>query len=426
MNRERSSSTARIVGLAAVSWMTLVAVATAQQTEVRWGQWKGTEVGADFMAEVEAAFEADHPEIDLVIIDSPFQGFHDRAIVLHQAGQLPDVLMAQVDWVAEFADLEILAPLDDFIAGEPAEFMGNIPETFHTKWRGHQYYLPVESGAVAMFYNKDIFEAAGIEGPPTTWDEFAETARAVTDPGSMVFAVTGTLASEPPTNMTYEIYPLILQAGGTIIDTETNQAAFNSEAGVKALEWYVERINGDNISMPGVLSNGEREKRANFSTGNVAMMFEGPWGIAIQRQLNPDLNYGIAPLPEGETSGTLVRGSLNTMTTQAENPEAAWTFMKWLSGPKGNEIWAKGTGAFPARTDVSSQEWFKERELFQAFVTQMERPNAVSPFLVMPNAVQMNKIVTTEVQHVIQGTKSAQEALDAAAEQWNEIFAAAN
>jgi multiple sugar transport system substrate-binding protein len=232
VNQKHPSPMPRIMALAAVSWLALSAAAAAQQTEVRWGQWKGTEVGVDFMAEVEAAFEADHPEIDLVIIDSPFQGFHDRAIVLHQAGQLPDVLMAQVDWVAEFADLEILAPLDDFIAAEPAEFMGNIPDTFHTRWRGHQYYLPVESGAVAMFYNKDIFEAAGVEGPPTTWDEFAETARQVTDPAAMVFATTGTLASEPPTNMTYEIYPLILQAGGTIIDTETNQAAFNSEAGV--------------------------------------------------------------------------------------------------------------------------------------------------------------------------------------------------
>ena len=425
MNQKRSSSMLKIGGLVAVSWLALVTTAEAQKAEVRWGQWKGTEVGVEFMTAVEEAFEAAHPEIDLVISDSPFQGFHDRAIVLHQAGQLPDVLMAQVDWVAEFADLEIIAPLDDHIAGEPEEFMGGIPETFHTKWRGNQYYLPVESGAVAMFYNKDIFERAGIDSPPTTWDEFAETARAVTDPANMIFATTGTLASEPPTNMTYDIYPLILQAGGTIIDTDTNQAAFNSEAGVKAIEWYVERINVDNISMPGILSNGEREKRANFATGNVAMMFEGPWGIAIQRQLNPDLNYGIAPLPEGETTGTLVRGSLNTMTTQAQDPEAAWTFMKWLSGTAGNEMWSKGTGAFPARTDVSDQEWFKEKELFQAFVTQMEQPNAVSPFLVMPNAVQMNKIVTTEVQHVVQGDKSAKEALDAAAAQWNEIFAAA-
>jgi ABC-type glycerol-3-phosphate transport system substrate-binding protein len=63
-------------------------------------------------------------------------------------------------------------------------------------------------------------------------------------------------------------------------------------------------------------------------------------------------------------------------------------------------MWAKGTGGFPARTDVSSQDWFKERKLFQAFVTQMSLDNAQSPFLVMPNAVQMNKIMTTEVQNV--------------------------
>ena len=155
------------------------------------------------------------------------------------------------------------------------------------------------------------------------------------------------------------------------------------------------------------------------------MMFEGPWGIAIQKQLNPNLNYNIAPLPKGKQYGTLVRGSLNTVSAQAKDKEAAWTFMRWLSGPKGIEMWSKGTGAFPARTDVASQDWFKEKELFQAFVTQMGRENAVSPFLVMPNAVQMNKIMTTEIQNVIQGTKSAQQALDDAAKQWNEIFAAA-
>jgi multiple sugar transport system substrate-binding protein len=88
-------------------------------------------------------------------------------------------------------------------------------------------------------------------------------------------------------------------------------------------------------------------------------------------------------------------------------------------------MWSKGTGAFPARTDVSSQEWFKERKLFQAFVTQMGLPNAESPFLVMPNAVQMNKIMTTEIQNVVQGKKNAKQALDDAAAEWNKILAAA-
>lgn len=425
MKPHRKSRSLKLLTMTVASVLVLPALAQAQ-TEVRWAQWKGTEVGQEFMAELEAAFEAKHPDIDLVTVDSPFTGFHDRAIVLHQADRLPDVLMIQVDWVAEFADLGMIEPLDDLIAKEPEVFFANIPQTFHQTWRGKQYYLPLESGAVALYYNTDLFDAAGIDGPPATWDEYAESARKLTDPAVLQFAVTGTLQTEPPTNMTYEIYPLLLQAGATIIDPETNRAAFNSPEGVAAVEWYVERINKDKISVPGVLSNGEREKRANFASGNVAMMFEGPWGISIQKQLNPELNYNIAPLPTGVTDGTMVRGSLNTITTQSENKDAAWTFLSWLSGPEGIEMWAKGTGAFPARTDVSSQDWFKERELFQAFVTQMDRPNAQSPFLVMPNAVQMNKIMTTEIQNVVQGTKTAQQGLDDAAAEWNEILAAAN
>jgi multiple sugar transport system substrate-binding protein len=419
------SSMLTLAAMMLASTLGLSLPAAAQQKEVRWGQWKGTEVGAKFMAEVTAAFEKDHPEIKLVAVDSPFTGFHDRAIVQQQAKKLPDVLMIQVDWVAEFADLGLIEPLDERITKEPKEFFDNIPATFHQKWRGKQYYLPVESGAVALFYNTDLFKAAAISGPPKTWNEFAEAARKLTNPEKKQFAVTGTLQGEPPTNMTYEIYPLLLQAGAKIIDGSTNKAVFNSPEGASAIEWYVERINKDKISVPGVLSNGEKEKRANFASGNVAMMFEGPWGIAIQKQLNPNLNYDIAPLPQGKTTGTMVRGSLNALTTQAQDKEAAWTFMRWISGPKGIEMWSKGTGAFPARTDVSSQPWFNERKLFQAFVTQMGSPNAESPFLIMPNAVQMNKIMTTEIQNVVQGKKSAKQALDDAAAEWNKILAAA-
>ncbi len=424
MDLKAGSALLKLAAMALAAMTGLPTPAFAQK-EVRWGQWKGPEVGQTFMAELKAAFEKDHPDIRLTPIDSPFAGFHDRSIVLHQARKLPDVLLVQVDWVAEFADLGMIEPLDARIAKEPKAFFENIPVTFHQKWKGKQYYLPIESGAVALFWNTDLFKAAGLPGPPRTWNEFADYARRLTNPEKRQFAVTGTLQAEPSTNMTYDIYPLLLQNGARIIDGASNKAVFNSPEGVAAIEWYVERMNKDRISVPGVLSNGEREKRANFAAGNVAMMFEGPWGVAIQKQLNPNLSYDIAPLPAGKTTGTMVRGSLNTITTQAQDKEAAWAFMRWLSGPKGVELWAKGTGGFPARTDVSSQGWFKERKLFQAFVTQMALPNAQSPFLAMPNAVQMNKAMTTEVQSVLQGKKSAKQALDAAAAEWNRILASA-
>lgn len=412
---------------AALSLAAALAAGTgaAQAQEVRWSQWKTTEVGDKFMQEVKAAFEKDNPGVKLTLLDSPFQGFRDRTLVQHQAKRLPDVLMVQVDWIAEFADLGMIEPLDGFIAKEPASFFAGIPTTFHQKWKGKQYYLPLETGSVALFYNTKIFKDAGIAGPPKTWDEFAEIARKVTKPEAKIFATTSTLGTEPPTNMTYDIYPLILQAGGRIIDSATNKAVFNSPEGVKAIEWYVDRINKDKVAAPGVLSNGEREKRANFATGNIAMMFEGPWGISIQKQLNPNLQFDIAPLPTNVSNGTMVRGSMNTITAQSTNKEAAWKFLRWISGPTGAAMWSKGTGAFPSRSDVTQQDWFKERKEFAPFAQQVGWTGAQSPFLGMPNAVQMNKIITTEIQNVVQGRKNAKQALDDAAEEWNKIFAAA-
>src|SRR5947208_15979038 len=149
--RQMQGTNIRMFSLAVVTAMALCSMSALAAAEVRWSQWKTTEVGEKFMAEFKAAFEKDNPDITLTLVDSPFTGFHDKAVVLFQAKKLPDVLLVQVDWVAEFADLGMLEPLDNWIAKEPKSFMDNIPATFHQKWRRKQNYLPIESGSVALF-----------------------------------------------------------------------------------------------------------------------------------------------------------------------------------------------------------------------------------------------------------------------------------
>jgi ABC-type glycerol-3-phosphate transport system substrate-binding protein len=111
------------------------------------------------------------------------------------------------------------------------------------------------------------------------------------------------------------------------------------------------------------------------------------------------------------------------MTTQVRNKEAAWKFMRWLHGPVGIEMWSKGSGSFPSRKDVAEQAWFKKEKLFQVFVQQLLLPNAKSPNLGMPNAVELNKALTVEIQNVLQGKKGAKQALDDAAAEWNKVLA---
>ena len=284
------SRVTRILTVLALAVAVVVAFTPAsqagQKAEVRWFQWKTTEVGEKLMNELKAAFEKEHPDITLTLVDNPFQGFHDKALTLFQAQKLADVLMVQVDWVAEYADLGMLEA--DSTPGSPRSprsSWGTSRRPSSRSGRGKQYYLPLHSGCVALYWNTEIFKNAGIAGPPKTWDEYVQIAKKVTNPEKKIFATTATLQIEPPTNMTYDIYPLILQAGGDILDAKANKAAFNSPAGVKAIEWYVDLVNKHKVAVPGVLSNGEKEKRANFATGNIAMMFEGPWGVAIQKQV---------------------------------------------------------------------------------------------------------------------------------------------
>ena len=141
MTRAGRSLHVAVVALVVIVTLAPLAAQAAQKAEVRWLQWKTAEVGEKLMNEIKAAFEKDNPDITLTLLDSPFDGFHDKAITLFQAQKLADVLMIQVDWVAEYADLGMLEPLDPWLAKEPKEYMDNIATPFHQKWQGKQYYL---------------------------------------------------------------------------------------------------------------------------------------------------------------------------------------------------------------------------------------------------------------------------------------------
>ncbi len=169
--------------------------------------------------------------------------------------------------------------------------------------------------------------------------------------------------------MTYDIYPLLLQNGAEADRRElpTAPGCSNSPEGVGAIEWYADRrASRTKISVPGVLSNGEKEKRANFASGNVAMMFEGPWGIAIQKQLNPKLNYDRrAAWSKGKTSGTMVREARSTrLTSQAQDKEAAWTLHEaGCRGPRALSSGSKWHWRLPGpHRCLRSQDWFRGAE----------------------------------------------------------------
>ncbi len=401
-----------------------VSFAAPQKTVVRWMESKGLEVGMPLMNKIKAEFEKENPDVILEIVETPFNGFHDKVVTLAQAKKLPEVILMQGDWVGEFAKSKIIMPIDSLIKKEPADFLDQYFDAFKMKVNDKSYYLPFYGGCVCLFYNPALLKAEGIAAPPKTWDELVEVSKKLTHPEKNQYAFTCTLQTEPPTNMSYDIYPLLLQAGAKIVDKK-NRPIFNSPAGVKAIQFYADLVNKEKISVPGVLSNGEKEKRGNFAAGNVAMMYDGPWGAPIQKGLNPNNNFEITTLPMGATSGTVVRGGfLGISTTTAADKKklnATWRLVKFLSGPLVCEMYTSVSGDLPSNRIAAQRPFAKENKYMQAFIKQMDEPNA-TPIPHLPYQVELNRIMTVEVQNVILGKKTAKQALDAAADQWSELI----
>ncbi|MGG1596453.1 ABC transporter substrate-binding protein [Paenibacillus naphthalenovorans] len=389
------------------------------KTTITWLQWWKTEVGEEPLKQVKEAFEQENPDIELNIEDLPYAQVHDKIITLNLAGSPPDVITIQSPWVIEFAEAGISYPLNDFFNQMPEDYKKGVEGPLWVPWKNNYTGIPFYTGNVAQFYNKKKLEAANVK-PPETWEELLEVSKKLTDPSKKQYALTGNISAEPATTATYEIWPLILQAGGKII--ENNRAAFNTEQGVKALEFYKSLVKQYKVTTPGELSAGEKEKRANFSSENTALMFEGPWGIGIQNKANPGLEFGVAPLPKGVTHGTVVTGSLLGISAKSKQKEAAWKFISFMGGVKGQLIWAKSANYFPHNKEAMKDEFVQNNVMLKVFANQFEAGNAVGVDLYLPLSSDLRKVFMNEVQMFVSDKKSAKQALDDAAAEWNKVF----
>lgn len=392
------------------------------KTVITWLQWWKSDVGEAPLNGLKQAFEAKHPDIVVEIQDMPFAQVHDKLIALHTAGNTPDVLTISSPWVAEFAIAGISEPLDDYFNAMPADFQENAKGPLWTPWQGKRYSIGFFTGNVALFYNKKKLAEAGLQ-PPKTWDDYLKASVALSDPGKNKYAVTGNIGAEPPSTVTYEVWPLILQAGGKLI--ENNKAVFNSDAGVKALEYYKSLIKTHKVATPGELSAGEKEKRANFSSENTAFMLEGPWGISIQRKANPNLDFGVVPLPVDAAAGTIAGGTSVGIAAKSKNKDAAWKFVSFLAGHEAQVMWAKSTNNFPHNKKALQDPFIQDDPMLKVFADQFTI-NPINPDLQMPQSNEMRKLFVTEVQNFLTDKKTARQALDDAAKAWNDIFSRYN
>ena len=260
------------------------------------------------------------------------------------AGQLPAMTVVRAINVGQLAARNVLKPYGpEAMAVLGEDFGSEFPESLWSlgEYKGERYSIPLDVNPLIMFYNKDLFEQAGIEPPgtePWTREQFEDAV-------AKLEAINVTPVSLGTAFQAAALWQaLIQQYGGSLTDEAGTKATYNSEAGVKALEKIKELR--DKYT-PDVSGTGDPEVNV-FKQGNVGMTFHGPWWISDLAKLD---FVGFAPLPTiGDQPATWGGSHQLALTTDdATTQAAAAVWIKWLS--ENSAQWAKA-GQVPARTSA--------------------------------------------------------------------------
>jgi multiple sugar transport system substrate-binding protein len=388
----------------------------SEPVTITFSSWVGNEPTIKKMAK---EFTKEHPNITVKFQNVPAEQSSQKLTAQIAGGNPPDSAFVDASTVAGFASRNALVNLDGYIERgdvvDPDDYVDAF-KTFAT-YEGSMYGLPFDGESTGLFYRTDMFEAAGIESPPTTWEEFEAAAQKLTIPeqkqyGYVVFAP----------ESAYYWYPWLWQAGGKLLD-DNGEVAFDSDVAKQAAEFYVGLTE---YSPKDYLNSNSYDGRVAFANGQVAMYMAGAWFAGVLDGEFPDIKgkWATAPLPEGEAGcATTIAGDALVIFGDGENQDAAWKWIEYLSRPENMAEWtykSKGSTLLPPRKSLlESPDLVKSKPILKGFAEAMEC--GVSNIIADKDWGRIEQSLNENLGKAMYGELSAAEALDAAAEEARRI-----
>ena len=366
-------------------------------------------------------FMEENPNITVEVNEVPGEESFNKLLLQQQGGQMPDVFWSH--WVMAAATSEMAIPIDDYIEASGGQafrdrFVSSAWD--FVTWDGEAYGVQWRDGASITYFNKKMMDAAGLEIPTEwTWDDLLSYAQAMTDADTGAYGI-GLAGSATASATEWDFWPFLLQAGGSILD-EDNMAAFNSPEGVEALTFMVDLVNKYEVAPPGTASSDINQLIDLFVADKIGFWFDGPWYIGIMRGTYPDAEVAVAPMPKYKTQGSIAGGTAMCISSQSEHPEEAWKLIEYLTSDESLTGWAIEFAHFPPNVSALEEDFIKNDANFVAAAIQAQHADTVSANH-YPETDQLNQIMRTYLQAAYLEEMTPQEALDAAAAEWNEIL----
>ena len=388
-----ADTTAAEAGDDAAADTTAAEAASGEEVTLKWSVWDISLT--TYYEPLIEAFEAAHPGVTVEMVDLGSSDYQTvLATELTGSGSDFDVVCVKdVPGYTTLVNKGVLEPLDDLIAqdGIDLSMYGGI--TDQVKVNDKLYELPFRSDFWVLFYNKDIFDAAGVEYPSNdmTFEEYDALARSLTntEPGQEVYGAH------------YHTWRSAVQLFG-ILDGKNSIVGGNYDFTKPYYEMVLKEQQDGVCQDYATLKTSSLHYSGAFSQGNVAMMNMGSWFIpTLIEKINAGeytecTNWGIAKYPHAEgvePGSTLATITSLAIPTSAPHKDLAWEFVKFVTGEEGAEIIAS-TGSIPATMNDDIAAMVASVEGFPADETSKEALQTANLYLEMPVHEKSSEIET--------------------------------
>lgn len=369
------------------------------RTTVRYMNFSANDGHQADLASIVTAFEATHPDITVQVETIPYADYFTKLQTAVAGSTVSDAFELNYENFVSYARNGSLAELTTV---DPSLYTESLLDAFHED--GAQYGLPASFSNVVLFYNTDLFEAAGVETPTSdwTWADEQAAAERLTDTAA------GVWGDYQPVTF-HEFYKALAQAGGDFLDADGTATAFDSPEGSAAATWLVGK---SGVTMPTEADGAGTADvdSALFRDGRLAMWHSGVWMFGPLADSEVRWDIAVEPGSTQKASAMFTNGVV--VSASSKKQAAAQTWIEFLTSSEVMATLRIDTGwELPPVADESMLAGYLSQtppENRQAVVDSLD---AVVLPPVIESQQEMQDIVTEELGNAAAGRKTVEQAL---------------
>ena len=319
-------------------------------------------------------FETSHPGVSIEYHPIQAIEYYNKLNLQFLAGTAPDVVFVENVYFPQFARPGYFVPLDPFIEKDKGFDVTDFHEVGLKMYQfeGKQYCLPGNLAVFVLFYNKDMFDADGIAYPDETWDwaKLLEVAKQLTQHDSEGNVTRLGLAYPPH----YSLF--LLQNEAKVYNDDYSKCIIDNPAAKEAIQFCADLADKHHVA-PTLAQMAGYQTVDLFQIGKAAMQITGRWQVLPYRKVK-NFEWDIAPLPHGKRQATLLGSHGWGISKSCKNPDLAWEFIKFITGPAGATRVVDMGDCNPAIKSLddyfingATKEWPKEKNDNEIYVAEL-------------------------------------------------------